>query len=180
MYQPVEIKRVKDGKWIQAVIVPIAPNHVRDYEEHWQPLLENLREEDKYWDWALKKRIALQDDNFEIYALECEGLTQGLMELETQWHRSQIDESDRIVYIEYLASAPWNRTNSKTQRIYSGIGKILLEFARQRSLDLGYGGRVSLHALLNAVRFYESQNMSNYGADPDKDNLDYFEYSRIE
>ena len=151
-----------------------------DYEEHWQPLLENLQEDDKYWDWAFKKRISLQDDNFEGYALECEEMTQGLMMLETQWHRSQIEESDRIVYIENLATAPWNRINSEIPRIYSGTGKALLCFARQRSIELGYDGRVSLHALPNAVRFYESQNMPNYGTDPEKDNLDYFEYNQIE
>lgn len=100
--------------------------------------------------------------------------------LETQWHRSQIEEGDRIVYIENLATAPWNRRKQGKQRRYRGTGKALLFFARQRSLILGYGGRVSLHALPNAVRFYEGQNMPNYGADPDKDDLDYFEYSKVE
>lgn len=181
MYQSVKIFNIPTNCWIRAAIVAIAAKHVRDFEEHWQPALESMKEEDKYWDWAFKKRLSLQDDNFEGYALECENMTQGLIMLETQWHRSQIDgkESDRIVYVENLASAPWNRI-AREPIIYRGTGRALLRFARQRSLDLGYGGRVGLHSLSNAVKFYERCNMPGYGADPDKEYLDYFEYGEIE
>ena len=51
----------------------------------------------------------------------------------------------------------------------------MLEFARQRSLDLGYGGRVGLHALPGSEPFYESRYMLNLGYDPDREMV-YFEY----
>jgi hypothetical protein len=58
---------------------------------------------------VVKKRISLSSDNFESYAIEYQGMTQGLMAIETQWHRSQVDRRHRIVYVQAIASAPWNR-----------------------------------------------------------------------
>ena len=50
-------------------------------------------------------------------------------------------------------------------------------FARKRSMVLGYSGRVGLHALPGSEAFYHRHNMADYGADPDKEGLVYFEYS---
>lgn len=44
---------------------------------------------------------------------------------------------------------------------------------------LGYEGRVGLHSLQGAERFYENQGMFNYGAEEDYDNLTYFEYGAL-
>jgi hypothetical protein len=63
---------------------------------------------------------------------------------------------------------------------FVGIGRALLAFARQRSADLGYGGRVGLHSLLESEAFYHRQGMPDYGADPDKDGLVYFEYGTLQ
>jgi hypothetical protein len=56
----------------------------------------------------------------------------------------------------------------------------LLFFARQRSLALGYNGRVGLHALPASEGFYHHEQMLDYGEDPDKDNLRYFEFGTME
>lgn len=116
------------------------------------------------------------DDRFETYAIESEELTQGLLWLETQWHRSWVNRDWRIVYVEALASAPWNRSILDDPPFFRGIGTALLLFARRRSYELGYGGRVGLHALPDAEGFYDRRNMMDYGPDPDKENLRYFEY----
>ena len=50
---------------------------------------------------------------------------------------------------------------------------------RQRSVDLGYGGRVGLHSLPEAEGFYQRQKMLEHGPDPEKDDLVYFEYNAI-
>jgi hypothetical protein len=81
-----------------------------------------------------------------------------------------------VVYIEALASAPWNRKTIQKPPELKGVGTVLLNFARFRSLNLGYEGRVALHALPGAERFYDSRNMMNFGADADKEDLIYFEY----
>ncbi|MGI8936255.1 MAG: hypothetical protein ACR2FS_19515 [Phormidesmis sp.] len=60
-----------------------------------------------------------------------------------------------------------------------GIGRTLLLFARQRSVELGYSGRVGLHSISDSEAFYQRQGMPDYGADPDKDGLVYFEYGIV-
>lgn len=157
-------------------MVDLAQQHLDDFDTHWRPLLQQVEAEDTFWDWVVKKRISISSENFESYALEYEGMTQGLMTLETQWHRSQVDRSHWIVYVEALASAPWNRRAIQQPPRLRGVGIALLLFARQRSLELGFEGRIGLHALPGAERFYEGRNMPSYGPDPDKENLTYFEY----
>ena len=102
------------------------------------------------------------------------------MFLETQWHRSQVQPSSRLVYVEALASAPWNRSTLEQSPFFRGVGRTLLLFARQRSLELGYRGRVGLHALPQSEAFYRRLQMPDYGADPEKEDLVYFEYGAIQ
>jgi hypothetical protein len=58
------------------------------------------------------------------------------------------------------------------------VGSVLLQFARERSFELGYGGLVGLHALSESVSFYAKMGM--IGGDPDRDGLPYFEWYRRE
>ncbi|WP_228039823.1 hypothetical protein [Nodosilinea sp. LEGE 07088] len=99
--------------------------------------------------------------------------------LETQWHRSWLPQRFPLVYVEYLASAPWNRRLLENPPYLIGVGRALLLFTRQRSVELGYGGRVGLHALPGAEAFYRRYDMPDYGSDPDKDGLVYFEYAAL-
>ena len=138
-------------------------------------MLEALDGQDAFWDWARKKRLALTDERYEAYALQSDDLTHGLLWLETQWHRSQWVRSEPLVYVEALASAPWNRSSLDPQPWLKGVGAALLEFARRRSLDLGYGGRLGLHTLPRSEAFYEAHNMLNLGYDSDREMV-YFEY----
>ncbi|MEO1353908.1 MAG: GNAT family N-acetyltransferase [Cyanobacteria bacterium J06635_15] len=178
MLQPIQIVRYSDGQLVEAVLTELAQRHLEDFNRRWRIQLVELGAEDKFWDWAYKKRIAQTGSGYESYAIEWNEITQGLLALETHYHRSQID-SDRgqpLVYVQALATAPWNRRTAQSGRQFSGIGALLLNFARRRSLQLGYGGRVALHALPNAERFYEALNMMNFDPDPDYDGLVYFEY----
>ena len=85
-----------------------------------------------------------------------------------------------LVYVEAVASAPWNRAALERPPFFKKVGRLLLLFARQRSLALGYGGRVGLHALLEAEGFYHRFQMPDYGPDPEKDDLVYFEYGTLQ
>jgi hypothetical protein len=173
------LARGLDNQRVETLLVDLAQTHLDDFEAHWRPALEQVGAEDKFWDWVVKKRISLSSDNFESYAIEYQGMTQGLMAIETQWHRSQVDRRHRIVYVQAIASAPWNRRAIQQPPTLRGVGTALLLFARQRSLELGYEGRVGLHALPEAESFYDDQNMADYGPDPDQENLTYFEYGRF-
>jgi GNAT superfamily N-acetyltransferase len=170
----VELDRA-DGEAVTALICPMQQQHLSDFNLIWKPMLEALDGEDAFWDWARKKRLGLSDDRYEAYAIEQDDLTHGLLWLETQWHRSQWAAGQPLVYVAALASAPWNRHLLDPQPWLSGVGSALLSFACQRSLDLGYGGRLGLHALPGSESFYESRNMLNLGYDPDQE-MSYFEY----
>lgn len=128
-------------------------------------MLEELDAEDAFWNWARKKRLALGDDRYEAYAVEYEDLTQGLLWIETQWHRSPTAIEQPLVYVEALASAPWNWRSINPDPWLQGVGTVLLQFARNRSLDLGYHGRLGLPALPSSEPFYEACNVLNFGYD---------------
>lgn len=139
-------------------------------------------QEDKYWDWHFKQRLSETRDNYEAYAVECEGNTQGLIALETQQHRSVLAPGERLVYVVTLSAAPWNRKQIQNPPLFKRVGTLLLNFSRIRSLALGYKGRVGLHALPNAKGFYERRNMTRFDfpadayVDAEDEPLTYFEY----
>lgn len=78
-------------------------------------------------------------------------------------------------------TAPWNRRAIERSHEFTGVGRQLIQFARQRSLELGYQGRVGLQALPSAVGFYERIGMTCLALEPEEivdpeDALPYFEY----
>jgi hypothetical protein len=72
-------------------------------------------------------------------------------------------ERGELLYISYLATAPWNRLDFRTRRKaappprLSGVGIFLVLYSIQISQVRGFGGRVGLHALQGAVDFYVKQ-----------------------
>jgi len=152
--------------------------HLDDFNTTWKSMLEKLDAENAFWNWARKKRLALGNDHYEAYAVEREDLTQGLLWIETQWHRSQWAIGQPLVYVEALVSAPWNRRSINPDPWLRGVGTVLLQFARKRSLDLGYQGRLGLHALPGSEPFYEARNILNFGYDSDREMV-YFEYGQL-
>ena len=55
--------------------------------------------------------------------------------------------------IEYLATAPWNLQKDSPNK-QKGSGARAIAEAIKKSKELGYGGKITLHALPNAVPFY--------------------------
>lgn len=175
MRRKIELLRVKDKTSVEAYLVTLSQNHVNDFNNLWLEQLRKFKQEDKYWDWLFKLNFISKQNNYEGYAIECENQTQGLMMIETQMHGSWIKTGKRVIYIEGIASAPSNRVQIKNLPMFRGVGTALLKFARIRSVELGYEGRIGLHSLPEVEKFYENQNMINCGRDDDED-LVYFEY----
>ena len=98
-----------------------------------------------------------------------------LMILETEAHLGH-RTGKSIVYVEYLAVAPWNREPIQSPRRFSGCGRSLIKFAVQRSGALGYDGRVGLHSLPGSRSFYAGVGFVDLGADEAEGGLHYFEY----
>ncbi|UBF27475.1 GNAT family N-acetyltransferase [Kovacikia minuta CCNUW1] len=161
---------------MEGILTKLSQKHLDDFETFWKARLQCSTQEDQFWNWELKNRVYLSEAIYEGYAIECEGITQGLMLLATGGHRSRFEPDRRIVYVHSLATAPWNRPSLQAPITYRLVGSVMLRFAQYRSEELGYGGLVGLHALQEAEAFYQRMNMINCGADEAKENLTYFEW----
>ncbi len=165
------------GLFVPGLICQISQVHLVQIETIWQGMLRETQQPDMDWSWAYKLRLAASERWYEAYVVEIDKLAHGVMLLETEWHRSQLENQGierfsfreasptSLVYIEYLASAPWNRRVIEDPPYFMGIGRTPLFFARQRSVTLGYGGRVGLHSISESEAFYHRQGMPDYGAD---------------
>ncbi|MHC5612105.1 MAG: GNAT family N-acetyltransferase [Nostoc sp.] len=176
MQRKIELKRGVDNTSVEAYLVDLVQRHVDDYVNYWVESLRLFSQSDKYWDWIFKLRYISNQENLEGYAVECENKTQGLMIIETQMHGSRLNIGKRLVYVDGIATAPTNRIEIQRPPQFKGVGQALLNFARIRSVELGYEGRIGLHSLPRSEGFYEKQNMFNCGSEEEYDNLVYFEY----
>lgn len=179
MQQPIQLLTGTD-QVVEGLICTMQQRHWEHYESVWQGILRATNQPDAGWMWDYKLRQSQQEARYEAYALEVDSFTQGLLFLETQWHRSHLPQRYPLVYVEAVASAPWNRVALERPPYFKQVGRLLLLFARQRSLALGHGGRVGLHALPEAEGFYHRFQMPDYGPDPEKDDLVYFEYGTLQ
>ena len=86
----VNLSRGNSNQLAEAVLLDLEQRHVDDFQTDWVASLRQSAQDDKYWDWVFKQRAATNYGNYECYAIEAEGRTQGLMMIETLWHRSQV------------------------------------------------------------------------------------------
>ncbi|NES17999.1 MAG: GNAT family N-acetyltransferase [Symploca sp. SIO3E6] len=180
MNRPVYLLRVQDWQVVNAILTEVTQKHLNDAKILWEPQLQGTQAEDEYWDWVVKSRRAKLLPGDELYAIECDGVTQGLIIIDILKKRCQIESQlrSRLVYIRALATAPWNRPVITNPPTYKGVGGNLIDFAIARSYELGYQGKIGLHALPGALGFYRKLRVGllDCGCDPeDPDNLNYFE-----
>ena len=121
-----------------------------DFERLWRPMLKSRRDEfpswgasaaanaqDSHWDWVEKAEATTRSLQYETFALECSGETQGLMLVDiTKFGRVDGQRGRELVYIEFLATAPWNRPGFVPTPRYKGVGRVLLGTAISLSIEL--------------------------------------------
>ncbi len=135
-------------------------------------MIESVQMDDSHWRW-LEKAIAYRSDEYRWFFLMAESKPQGACLI--HFPKDSAIDGQNIFYIEYIAAAPWNRTNPIAPRRFSGIGRALVNFARDYGVnELGLRLGYCLHALPKAVPFYLSIGMLHFPV-RDKDNLPYFE-----
>lgn len=135
-------------------------------------IMEEVQMDDAHWHW-LAKSVHYMSDEYRWFFLIADDAPQGACLI--YFPKESAIDGQNIFYIEYIATAPWNRHNPMSTRRFRGVGTILVDLAkdygvRQLGLRLGY----CLHALPRAVPFYESLGMLAF-PDRDKDDLPYFE-----
>lgn len=183
------------------------PSEMRaSYLHHWlqsyidlskaREVYPDLPDFDLSWNWSKKLGgpknwsdrvgdiIKWPQEILPLMCIECNGVNQGMMMLNTETHTSRVPGNERegLIYVEYLEAAPWNNrgiTNEYyicSQTSLRGVGSALLLEAIKYSRDMGYRGRVGLHALPWCTQFYEIKfTMINMGPDEKKSHLHYYE-----
>jgi hypothetical protein len=175
----------------------IEESNLADVEQRWLPQIAERRKsisspadlalanlQDAHWDWRKKVQERRAYLAYESFALECASVTQGLMLVETtHFGRLAAHKGLELVYIEYLATAPWNRHGFTSEPLYKGVGQILLAVAVSLSVDLGFRGRIGLHSLPQSEEWYRTIcRMTDLGIDKDYPPgiLHYFEFTEAQ
>lgn len=116
-------------------------------------------EDDRDWDWRALISSCQNKPLWHAIAVRChEGQIQGAI-LYRANGVSRIESEKGSVFIEYLASAPWNRDWLTDRPRFRGAGECLIFTAVRHSYLLGLGGRVTVAAIDNdrTVRFYKNR-----------------------
>lgn len=141
-------------------------------EDRLKAVLAEVQFDDAHWRW-LDKSLVNHGDEYKWFFLMADGEPQAAC-LIFHPKPSAID-GQGIFYIEYIATAPWNRRNPMSAQAFVGIGSLLvLEASRYAIHALGLRPGFSLHALPRAAGFYDSIGMSRFPAH-DKHPMPYFE-----
>lgn len=188
----VSIKDRRTGELVEATLIDgVTTTEVAASETLWQPYLEqqlarleaegvpkDKRPQHVHWNWKEKKQTVEGYLAYRMFGVECEDEMQGLMLCATAGKPSRIESQKGmpLVYIHFLAAAPWNLPSVSREPRFSLVGSVLVAVAIQLSLEEEFSGRIGLHSLPQADKWYEEAcGMTNLGPDQAIQGLTYFE-----
>jgi hypothetical protein len=136
-------------------------------------------DQDADWDWPRYYRPRMGNPIKPAYAVELDGSIEGIAYTTINQEyvcRLTGQQGLPLVYLDLIATAPWNRPHpDETEKRYSGIGRLLVAKAILISQRENMSGRIGLHSLSKAEPFYSHLGMTSLGIDPNKEGLRYFE-----
>ena len=168
----------------------VKDEHLLLWHDSWAPAMRAHRTnrplgnspEDSHWNWKQKAESWRKLLGFQSYALVCEGGLQGMMVTNTiKSARLPQQFGKPLLYIDFVATAPWNRPELNSPPRFRGTGRVFILAAIQASIDEGYKGRVGLHSLPKAETFYEKKcGFTRLGPDSSHQNLTYYEMTETQ
>jgi len=182
----VYLRKLATNQTVEASLFDeITDEHLRMWKDTWSPAMEAYcsgrakadKPDDHEWDWEWKAERWRPFLTFHSFAIVCENELQGLMLAnDLKSARMQEQFGKPVVYVELLATAPWNRSKIQKPKRFHGVGTVMVAAAIQLSIDLGFKGRVGLHSLPGAETFYENDcGMTPLGNDAAYENWMYCE-----
>ena len=147
-------------------------------EERWKPLMENRllleRDADLEWNWeedVLYPKcyfLGTRDEanSSVLYILRNDGSNrvEGIARLihgaptfhltKKSTRRGTVPVRPKAIYLDAIAVAPWNRVSIPPPERTRDLAKILLGVSITISKQMGFGGRVTLHAADTAEKWY--------------------------
>jgi hypothetical protein len=165
-----------DGTIVQDAVLQLSNDRlVWEVLEVWVPLLAMMATDDAGWPWARKTIEVCYPHGVQHVMITHEDEVQGILITSLPEERPSLSALDGLVYVERVASAPWNRARAAGGQRYRGVGRVLLAHAVHRSRSEHRGGSIGLHSERGAVTYYEREiELSNRGWDAGEE-LDYFE-----
>jgi hypothetical protein len=189
---PVRLQDRSNGKLCDAsLVMGLGKEEIDATEAEWQPFLqeqlarlaaERVPKEKwpqhVHWSWREKQKATDRLLAYQLIGVECGSQMQGLMLVATAGRYGRLDSQKGrpLVYIHYLATAPWNSPLVVVTPRYALVGSVLLAAAIQLSIEEEFSGRVGLHSLPQADGWYAKCGMTDLGPDDtEKQHLRYFE-----
>lgn len=113
-----------------------------------------------------------------VILIHIDSSVQALMQLRDEYAvPCPLGARGALTYVNFLEVAPWNRKGFRERR-FRGLGQLMLRFACQRSHQLGWAGRIALHALPGVEGFYSSVGFASPHCPNEYDEA-YFELSPV-
>lgn len=103
------------------------------------------------------------------------GESQGIVLFDSTLRCSRSVKAGWLLYVRYLATAPWNRSAGNRTARYRRVGHALLIEAVRESIRMGTPGRVGLHVPEALAPFFEAMSFECLGADLSNHNMMYLE-----
>ncbi|MGB8354988.1 MAG: hypothetical protein WCD79_13920 [Chthoniobacteraceae bacterium] len=187
----VYLRAGKSGKLVEASLYDeVTEAHLALWDEGWVPAMQAFcadrsqgqNPEDSHWDWRRKSQALMGLLGYHSFALLCQNELQGLMVInDITSARLPGQFGKPLVYIQFLATAPWNRPEVEDTPRFRGVGNTFVLAAIESSRDAGFKGRIGLHALPRAEPFYEEKcGLTRLGPDSSHQNLVYFEMTETQ
>lgn len=183
----IEIRDLRKGRTVLAnVRERIQRSELLRIEARWTRFREEAEKkgvapEHDHWSWVAKASDPTLGRN-PVTGLFYRGQTQGLMMVSGKPRKGRLPEQldQQLLYVEFIETAPWNFDGYVGEhKRFAGIGNAFLRYAVSKSVELGYGGRFSLHSLPQSESFYRKY-MTDCGPDFEYNDLFYFEIGQEE
>lgn len=144
-------------------------------EERWRDVSGELAIQDHHWSWRTKCSIA-SGTNRRVFSLLNAGEVEAAMVLRFGKVSRDTSGTFPLVYVDFVAVAPWNRKAVQNPQRFCNLGSVMLGAAVELSRIAGFNGRCGLHSLPQSEGFYRRIGMRDLGLDPEYSSLRYFEF----
>lgn len=188
----VYLKDRQSGNFVEASLLEgLGRAEVETAEEQWrsflQEALERLRDggvardkwpQHSHWDWRQKYEATAGLLAYKLFGVEYASQMQGMMLVTTAGKPCRIasQRGKPLIYVHFLATAPWNTPSVTKSPRFSLIGSVLIAAAIYLSLAEEFSGRIGLHSLPQSDQWYSNAcGMTDLGPDPSFQSLRYFE-----
>jgi hypothetical protein len=143
--------------------------------DKWLEIQGNLEVQDQHWQWRTKCSIA-PGTNRRVFSLLNTSAVEAAMLLLSGKTSRDPSVTLPILYVDYVAVAPWNRKSFQNPQRFRHLGTLMIGAAVELSRGLGLEGRCGLHSLPQSEGFYRRIGMRDYGHDAAYSSLRYFEF----